>query len=69
MIKRNGFTTDQISEEPLSQMVWTHLTCVLWLPETYFMDRLTYSNIKGLENIDSKKFESICGICNKACIK
>jgi len=54
------------NQEPTPFEVWTHVTCVLWLPETYFVDKLTYSNVRGLENIDTKKFDAFCVICQSA---
>ena len=52
--------------EPTPFDVWAHVTCVLWLPETYFQDKLTYTIVRGLDNIDIKKFECICFICQSA---
>ena len=56
------------NHEVTSFDVWVHLTCVLWLPETYFQDKQTYSNVRGLENIDPKKFDAFCVICQTSSI-
>ena len=56
------------NQEVTSIDVWVHLTCVLWLPETYFQDKQTYSNVRGLENIDPKKFDAFCVICQSSSI-
>lgn len=49
--------------DPTPFEVWVHITCALWLPETYFQDKLTYFMVRGLENIDTKKFSMFCQIC------
>lgn len=50
-------------ENPLPFDIWAHVTCVLWMPETYFQDKINYATIRGIENIDNKKFESFCHVC------
>lgn len=61
---KNGMIFNDNNPTPFD--VWAHLTCVLWLPETYFQDKMSYTIIKGIENIDQKKYETLCNVCQVA---
>jgi len=39
------------------------ISCALWLPELFFKDEKKYQGINRLENIDKKRFNLICSIC------
>lgn len=44
-------------------MVWIHLSCGLWTPEVFLEEKKNVINIKGVENIDKKRFNLSCSIC------
>lgn len=64
-IKKIDYAPENIIEPKITN-VWAHVTCTLWIPETYFLDKINYNKVKGIENIDPKKFSSICCICNSS---
>lgn len=64
-IKKIDYISENIVEPKITN-VWAHVTCTLWIPETYFLDKVNYTKIKGIENIDSKKFSAVCCVCNTA---
>jgi PHD-like zinc-binding domain len=49
--------------EPLPKMIWIHISCGLWTPEIYLEEKKTGIVIKGVENIDPKRYAQICSIC------
>ncbi|KAL4493484.1 hypothetical protein ABPG72_007492 [Tetrahymena utriculariae] len=51
--------------EPKSKHIWIHLTCALWIQECYFEERSSLNMIRGLENIDKKRFLLTCLICKQ----
>lgn len=44
-------------------MIWIHLSCGLWTPEVFLDDKKNTITIKGVENIDKKRFNLMCSIC------
>lgn len=62
-----------MEEPPDCHYVWIHYTCAIWVPEVYFEERNGLINIKGLENVDKKRFKIMCEICQSsragACVK
>ncbi|EAS03088.2 PHD zinc finger protein (macronuclear) [Tetrahymena thermophila SB210] len=51
--------------EPKSKNIWIHLTCALWIQECYFEERSSLNMIRGIENIDKKRFLLTCLICKQ----
>lgn len=45
------------SDQPICYYVWTHYVCAIWVPECYFEEKNGAINIKGIENIDKKRFK------------
>ena len=50
-------------DEPMCSYVWIHYTCSIWVPECYFEERAGLINIKGVENVDKKRFKLVCEVC------
>lgn len=43
--------------------IWIHLSCGLWTPEIFLEEKKSVISIKGVENIDKKRFALTCCIC------
>ena len=54
---------DEINEEPHITKIWIHLSCGLWTPEVFLEEKKSAINIRGVENIDKKRFNLTCCIC------
>ncbi|KAM3137292.1 hypothetical protein pb186bvf_010662 [Paramecium bursaria] len=48
-------------QEPSTNFVWVHLSCFYWVPECYLDEK--NNQLKGLENINPKRFTLECDIC------
>ncbi|KAL4445656.1 hypothetical protein ABPG74_006207 [Tetrahymena malaccensis] len=60
------YPQDEVQKyEPKSKHIWIHLTCALWIQECYFEERSSLNMIRGLENIDKKRFLLTCLICKQ----
>ena len=44
--------------------IWLHMSCSLFIPELYFKDDKKYTGINRLDQIDKKRFNLICIVCN-----
>jgi len=66
---------EELSDEPKPNYIWIHISCVQFIPELHFGDKIQMTNIlgkffrkqiyylKGLENIDKSRFGMECDVC------
>jgi len=51
---------------------WCHVVCALWLPETSFKDAKKMKPVIGVERIDRRRWNMVCGVCGQkggACVQ
>lgn len=49
-----NFTEQELKNEPRPDRVWAHITCALFIPEMYFLDKENISDIDGNMNTNLK---------------
>ena len=62
---RKCFYESNETEDESNEMEegWAHLTCALWLPETYVQDPFEMEPICGLDMIDKRRKKLSCEYC------
>ena len=43
-----NFKEEELKNEPKPEYVWVHMTCVMFLPELYFGNKVYMKNIEGI---------------------
>ncbi|KAJ8635768.1 hypothetical protein MRB53_010035 [Persea americana] len=58
--------------KPTTNGQWAHLTCAMWIPETYLQDIKRMEPIDGIDRIHKDRWKllcSICGVSYGACVQ
>lgn len=65
------FSEEQLRDEPLPKYVWSHMSCLYWLPDVYVKPIGNNFEVRNLSQINRNLFTSRCELCKMvdgACI-
>jgi bromodomain and PHD finger-containing protein 1 len=61
----DNYTELDLKNEPRPEYLWVHMTCVMFIPELYFGDKLNMNEVEGFNCLAKDRFKIECIVCQK----